>query len=85
MGTIKSTHPDIKVIYEKTPASPVDFSLIRDWVDLVVTSLPTEAAYVALSYVWGQDTGQNNELKHPLPQLISDCLAVTRSLGYRYL
>jgi hypothetical protein len=58
---------------------------------------PAGAAYIAVSYVWGNPSSQllleehhepsqsPNSLPSFLPQTIEDCITITQALGYRYL
>ena len=57
-----------------------------------VTSLATnDIEFTALSYVWGASSTTSNEIDdkggtlHDLPLTISDAMAVTLALGYRYI
>lgn len=51
-----------------------------------IVSCPTQCRYIALSYVWGGVSPKDGALERgDLPQTIEDAIAVTRSLGLRYL
>ncbi|KAI9660326.1 MAG: hypothetical protein M1821_009676 [Bathelium mastoideum] len=77
--------------------SPCDMLFIDAESECLVR-LPSDTAYVALSYVWGgankkmtltsnlkQFMQLNGLLRRDLPKIISDALEVTNALDYRYL
>jgi hypothetical protein len=67
--------------------SLVNFKVI-DCERRIVTSVPTDCLYIALSYVWGPPSQSHEETYNmgaKLPQTIEDSITVTQILGYRYL
>lgn len=67
---------------ERRKNSLSGFRLIDTTIDSIVPSA-LSVKYVALSYVWGKKAQQTAEW--PLPKLLQDAVAVTKSLGFRYL
>lgn len=68
-----------------SPDNVFDLKVIDVW-DLKVIEAPERCKYLALSYVWGQQTDDSslNDLKTP-PPVIRDAISVTKSLDHRYL
>ncbi|KAL7918816.1 heterokaryon incompatibility domain-containing protein [Trichoderma austrokoningii] len=90
----KDCHPATCSTQEN--ASATNLNLIDCQSLVVEQGLPQAPPYVALSYVWGSPTacdqyspkapsGDTFSLPPILPAVILDAIAVTKSLGYRYL
>ncbi|KAK8037705.1 HET-domain-containing protein [Apiospora marii] len=53
-----------------------------------ISTLDTAPEYVALSYVWAATsatTGKSTKSQSVMPQVVTDAISVTKSLGFRYI
>ncbi|CZR58690.1 uncharacterized protein PAC_08582 [Phialocephala subalpina] len=73
----------------KNPSSPPDGLRVIDCKSNEVILLLKNTEYITLSYVWGLEEGtptcESNKLPQKLPKVISDSIALSKSLGFRYL